>query len=322
MPLHPQAKAFIDFIESLNGPNIEDLPVDKAREVAEQAWGAPPSGITELEDIRIPGPAGKGELTLRIYRPRVKGPLPVLVWIHGGGWVLGTRELGNHACEQLATRTPCIVASVEYGLSPENAFPGPIDDAFAAFRWVSEHAVARLGARPGPVAVGGDSAGGHLSLAVALRARDAGIPVALQLLVYPVADGDTESPSYLEFAQGFGLTKSAMDWFWDHFVGEGGDRFQPEASLLRNPRLAGAAPAFVLTAECDVLRDEGEALAAKLKEAGVPVELHREPGQLHGFFTLRGMPDEATGEWVPFFDATATAHQLSAEKLRAAFGTA
>lgn len=303
MPLDAQASAFVTFVESLNGPALEDLPVDVCRRVSDEAWGSEPDGLTSIEELSIPGP--KGDIGLRIYRPEVEGPLPVLIWFHGGGWVLGSYLVANHACEQLAVRTPCLVVAVDYGLSPENAFPGPIDDCWAATQWVSAN-LDKLGARPGPVAIGGDSAGGHLTAAVALRARDAGLPIALQLLVYPVTDGDTTKGSYREFETGFLLTKSAMDWFWDLFVGDV-DRAHPEASVI-NADVKGVAPAWLLTAECDVLRDEGEAYGAKLKAAGVPVTMHRHPGQLHGFFTLKGL-----------FDATGVVQDMAAQQLRAAF---
>lgn len=308
MPLDAQAAAFVQMVTDLGGPQLEDLPVDKAREVSAEAWGAPPTGLTLIEDTTCPGP--NGDLALRIYRPKsVAGPLPCLVFFHGGGWVLCTIDTHNFPCEELASRTPCVVVSVGYGLSPENPFPGPIDDCWAATKWVAENA-AKLGIE-GPVALGGDSAGGHLSAAVALRARDAGLPIALQLLIYPVTDGGCDSASYREFADGYLLTAKGMEWFWDLFVGPGGDRLSPEASPLRAPDLKGVAPAFVLTAECDVLRDEGEAYAARLQEAGVATRVHRFPGQLHGFFTLKDQ-----------FDATAVAHDMAAAALREAFGGA
>lgn len=306
MPLHQQADAFLRFVAEVNPPPLESMPVPEARAFVEQGWAAPASGITDMEDVEIAGP--RGPLRLRIHRPRgVAGPLPVLVFFHGGGWVLCSFDTHDYACEEIATKTPCIVVSVDYELSPESQFPGPVDECYAATVWASENA-AKLGAKPGPVAIGGDSAGGHLAAAVALRARDNGLPLALQVLIYPVTDATFDNGSYLEFAEGFGLTRVAMIWFWEHFLGPDGDADHPEASPLRAKDVSGVAPAYVVTAEYDVLRDEGEAYAAKLKAAGVPTDFHRVDGLLHGFVTQKDL-----------FDGTAIEHDSIAAALRKAF---
>lgn len=305
MPLDTQAAAFVQMVTELGGPPFEEMTPEEARETFTAGFAAPTTGLTTLEDITIPGPGGP--LALRIHRPRVEGPLPVLVFFHGGGWVVGNFHTHDFVCEELANRTPCIVVSVDYRLSPETRFPGPVDDCYAATEWASSNAAA-LGAKPGPVAVGGDSAGGHLSAAVALRARDKGLPLALQLLIYPVTDAACDSASYTEFGDGFMLTRPAMLWFWEHFLGPDGDPNHPEASPLRAKDLAGVAPAYVLTAECDVLRDEAEVYADRLRAAGVAAHLHRFPGQIHGFATVVGA-----------FDATAVAQELLADALRSAF---
>ena len=305
MPLDTQAAAFVQMVIDAGGPPFEEMTPEQAREVFNTGFAAPGTGLTTIEDITIPGPGGP--LALRIHRPRVEGPLPVLVFFHGGGWVVGDFSTHDFVCQELARLTPCIVVSVDYRLSPETRFPGPVDDCYAATEWASSNAAA-LGARPGPVAVGGDSAGGHLSAAVALRARDKGLPLALQLLIYPVTDAACNTPSYTEFGNGFMLTRPAMLWFWEHFLGPDGDPSHPEASPLRAPDLAGVAPAYVLTAECDVLRDEGEAYADRLSDAGVAAKLYRFPGQIHGFATVVGA-----------FDATAVSHELLTDALRSAF---
>ena len=181
----------------------------------------------------------------------------------------------------------CVVVSVDYRLAPEHRFPAALDDAWAVTAWLAEHAD-EVGGRPDALAVGGDSAGGNLAAVCALRARDAGIPVALQLLVYPVCDADLETQSYVELAEGYGLTAKAMAWFWDQYLPDG-DRFDPDASPLRAVDLGRVAPALVITADYDVLRDEGEAYAARLREAGVPVTLSRYEGLIHGFFRMPSM---------------------------------
>lgn len=306
MPLHPQAAAFLEYVASLNPPRFEDMTPAEARAFADVGWAAPASGVTDIEDIEIPGPFGP--LRLRIHRPKgVTGPLPVLVFFHGGGWVVCSFETHDYVCEELAVKTPAIVVSVDYRLSPESQFPGPVDECYAATVWASDNAE-RLGAQPGPVAVGGDSAGGQLAAAVALRARDNDLPIALQALIYPVTDAAMDTASYREFAEGFGLTAGGMNWFWEHFLAPGTDRKQQEVSPLHAADLAGVAPAYVVTAEFDVLRDEGEAFAEQLKAAGVPVESRREPGLLHGFVTQKGL-----------FDGTPLEHDRIAAALHKAF---
>jgi acetyl esterase len=225
--------------------------------------------------------------------------------------VLGNLVTHHGVCATLARLAGCVVCSVDYRLAPEHRFPAALDDAWAAALWTAEHAE-ELGARPGALAVGGDSAGGNLAATCALRARDAGIPLALQLLVYPVLDADFETSSYREFADGYYLTARAMRWFWDLYLPEGdGDRFQPDASPLRAADVSGTAPALVITAGFDPLRDEGEAFARRLEEAGVPVRLTRYDDMIHGFFRMPGVISRAN-------DALAEA----AEALRGAFAAA
>ena len=306
MPLDKQAAAYVQLVAELGGPPFEEMSPEEIREVFDVGFAAPATGLTTLEDITIPGPGGP--LALRIHRPQAEGPHPVLVYFHGGGWVVGNFGTHDFVCEELADRTPCIVVSVDYRLSPETRFPGPVDDCYAATEWAASNAAA-LGAKPGPVAVGGDSAGGQLAAAISLRARDAGLALALQLLIYPVTDAACDSASYAEFADGLNLTKPAMLYFWEHFLGPDCDPAHPDASVLRAPDLAGVAPAYVLTAEYDVLRDEGEAYADRLRAAGVRTYAYRYPGQLHGFAT---MPSGT-------FDSTPVVQAMLADALRAAF---
>ena len=228
---------------------------------------------------------------------RAAAPSPLLVFLHGGGWVVGDLDTHDAPCRALARASGALVLSVDYRLAPEHPYPTPIDDAFAAFR----DAVARtgeLGADPARIAVGGDSAGGHLSAFVAHRAAaDGGPAPALQVLVYPATDFVENYPSERLFADGFVLTKANMDWYEGHFLPDAA--VKPEASPLRFERLEGVAPALVVTAGFDPLRDEGEAYAARLREAGVPTVLRRHPGQVHGFLNMTGIgrgPLEAIAE--------------------------
>ncbi|MEN8159131.1 MAG: alpha/beta hydrolase, partial [Myxococcota bacterium] len=212
--------------------------------------------------------------------------LPALVYFHGGGWVIGSIDTHDGSCRDLANRIGCVVVSVDYRLAPENPYPAAAEDCYAATKWVSENAAA-VGVDPGRIAIGGDSAGGNLTAAVALMARDRGAPALRhQLLVYPVTDADFSRPSYRENAEGYLLTTKAMEWFWGHYVPDPARRQDAYAAPLRAPDLSGLPPAFVLTAEYDPLRDEGEALAARLEQAGVPTRLTRYEGAIHGFFAM------------------------------------
>jgi acetyl esterase len=290
MPLDPQARAFLDRLKELGVPGIGELPPEEARATQDEAAAAVFGPLQEVpcEDRTIPGPAG--EIPVRVYRPD-EAPAPVLVYFHGGGWVLGSLNTLHGVCTTLARLSGCVVCSVDYRLAPENRFPAALDDAWAVVTWVAEHAE-ELGGLPGALAVGGDSAGGNLSAVCALRARDVGLPLSLQLLVYPVTDADLDTSTYLEFADGYFLTRYSMEWFWGHYVPEG-DRFHPDASPLRAEDVSGTAPALIITAEFDPLRDEGEAYARRLEEAGVPVTLSRYDGMFHGFFRMPGVIDKA-----------------------------
>ena len=308
MGLDPQARVFLDQLQELGAPPLGEQPVDEAREAGEAASSTLFGPLVEVpfEDRTLPGPGGP--IPVRVYRAREE-PSPVLLYFHGGGWVLGNLVTHHGVCATLARLAGCVVCSVDYRLAPEHRFPAALDDAWAATSWAAEHAE-EIGCRPGELAVGGDSAGGNLAAICALRARDAGVPLALQLLVYPVTDADFETSTYREFADGYYLTAFAMRWFWDHYLPDG-DRFQPDASPLRAPDVGGTAPALVVTAEFDPLRDEGEAYARRLEEAGVPVTLTRYDGIIHGFFRMPGVLSRAN-------DALAEA----AQALRGAFAVA
>jgi len=232
-------------------------------------------------------------IRIRIYRPEGKGPFPLLLYFHGGGWVVGDLESHDHVCRSLARRAPAVVINVEYRLAPETRFPGPLDDVEAALNWASAHA-AELGARPDRLAVGGDSAGANLAAALALRIRDAGGPrISHQMLIYPVTDRNFETASYREFASGFGLTRANMQWFWECYVPDGSGAPDPLAAPLRAKSLGGLPSAFVLTAEFDVLRDEGEAYARRLHKEGVEVRGTRFLGMNHGFIRMASVYPQA-----------------------------
>jgi acetyl esterase len=294
MPLAPQARALLDEVAPPGAPGLHELPLplpELRRALAGMfgAFGGPAIELARVEDGSLPGPAGA--IPVRVYTPAGRAPLPALVYLHGGGWVLGSLETHDGTCRALAAAVPCVVVSVDYRLAPEHPFPAAPEDAWAAVAHVAAHA-ADFGADAARLAVGGDSAGGNLSAVVALMARDRGGPrLVHQLLVYPVTDAAMDTASMRENAEGYFLTRDAMAWFWSHYVPSVAARAHPYASPLRAPDLRGLPPALVITAEFDPLRDEGEAYAARLREAGVPVDLTRYGGMIHGFFSMGGRLD-------------------------------
>jgi acetyl esterase len=293
MPLDPQAQALLDQLKALGAPPLNELSPPDAR-VAAQALGSlsgAPEAVAKVENRTISGPAGA--LPVRIYTPAGSGPFPVLVFFHGGGWVIGDLETQDGPCRKLANGADCVVVSVNYRLAPEHKFPAAAADAYAATQWVAANA-ASINADAARIAVGGDSAGGNLTAVTAQMARDRGGPgLVFQLLIYPVTDGACDTASYRDNADGCLLTKEMMLWFWNHYVRNAADRQDPMAAPLRAPSLQGLPPALVQTAEFDPLRDEGEAYAARLKEAGVPVQLTRYNGMIHGFFGMASVIDQA-----------------------------
>jgi acetyl esterase len=293
MPLHPKAKEFLEQLAAAGMPPIGSLPVAETRQAFDGvvAFGGPPETLQNVEDRRIPGPAG--EIPVRIYTPQAEGPLPALVYFHGGGWVIGTFETHDAVCRHLAKESPAIVVAIDYRLAPEHKFPAAAEDCYAATLWVAENGRS-IGADPRRIAVGGDSAGGNLAAVVSLMARDRGRPkIGFQLLVYPVIDHDFETASYRENAEGYLLTKDSMVWFWNHYLTGPNDAENPYASPLRAKSLSGLPPAMIVTAEFDPLRDEGEAYADRLRRAGVPVKMKRYEGLIHGFFSMTGVFEQA-----------------------------
>ncbi len=288
MPLDPQVQAFLDQIAASGAPPIHTLSVEAARNLALQdipQLSEGPEAVKQVENREIPGPAGS--IPIRIYTPEGEGPLPLLVYFHGGGWVVCNLETHDALCRRLANEGSCIVVSVDYRLAPEHKFPAAVEDCYAATQWVANNASA-LNGDPTRIAVGGDSAGGNLAAVVTLLARDQGGPSLLfQLLIYPVTDYHTPgTPSYQENAEGYYLTREDMFWFWDLYLNNEAEARHPHASPLLAESLQGLPPALVITAEYDVLRDEGERYAQRLQGAGVPVVLKRYDSMIHGFFDI------------------------------------
>jgi acetyl esterase len=286
MPLDAAARAFLDQLAAASAPGIETMTPADARLMAAALFAmqaGPPPEVTAV-DRTVPGPAGP--IPIRIYTPAGTPPFPGLVFLHGGGWVIGSIDSHDVPCRILAHRGGAVVVAVDYRLAPEHPFPAAPEDAWAAARWVGEHA-AELAIDPARLAVGGDSAGGNLSAVVALMARDRGGPrLAHQFLVYPATDAGLDTPSCRDNADGYFLTLAGMRWFWSHYLATPADGENPYASPLRAPDLRGLPPALVQTAEFDPLRDEGEAYAERLRAAGVPVTLTRYPGTIHGFMSF------------------------------------
>jgi acetyl esterase len=292
VPLDPQARTLLDQIDALDGPPMWQQTAEEARAsfALLTAITGPVEDPVPTEDRDVPGPAG--DFPVRIYRPDSDQPLPVVVYFHGGGFVIGDIATHDSTCQRLASGVPALVVSVDYRLAPEHRFPAAVDDCDAATRWVSDHAV-EMGGDPARLAVAGDSAGGNLAAVVALHARDAGgPPVAFQLLVYPATDMTRALPSHTENGKGYLLDSDTMAWFLDNYLADADPR-HPDASPLFAHDLSGLPPALVVTAEFDPLRDEGEAYAARLRQAGVAVTTSRYDGMIHGFYGLDSIFDTA-----------------------------
>jgi acetyl esterase len=298
MPVDPQIQVVLDMIASLEAPPFAEQTPAQVRE-SYKAMSAAEVGQPEVgavTDRTIPGPAG--DIAVRVYRPAGEGPFGGLVFYHGGGWVIGDLDSHDPLCRQLSLQAGVVVVAVDYRLAPEHPYPAGTDDSWAALQWIAAHA-GELEIDPERLAVGGDSAGGNISALMALRARDEGGPaLRLQLLVYPATDLTMGHPSIKENGEGYFLTEESMVWFTGHYLGAGGehgDATDAAISPLRAPSLAGVAPARVVTAEFDPLRDEGDAYAQRLAEEGVEVEHDRNPGMIHGFFQMGSLSPAASG---------------------------
>lgn len=289
MALDPESQRLIDLMAAANRPAWNTLSPQAARDLylslRPGAQGPRPSGVA-VADRTIPGPSG--ELPVRIYRPAAApadARLPALVYAHGGGWVFGNLDSHDVLCAQLALEAGIVVFAVDYRLAPEARFPGAFDDVVAGLKWVAANA-ASVGIDAARLAIGGDSAGGNLAAAVSIWARDNGGPrLRLQLLAYPVTDAVARAESYRHYEDGYGLNAATMEWFFDHYTPDKAERDDWRVSPLRARSLAGLAPALVITAGFDPLRDEGRAYAFRLQQEGTQADLMEFGGMLHGFLS-------------------------------------
>ena len=311
--LDPEIQPIVDMMEAAEGPPPHLVPIAQARAAHDREsalLSGPGEEVADVRDVEAPGPGGP--IPVRIFRPLAAraaggppaegapneggaaaggatagGAIPLVAYLHGGGWVLGTLDAFDPVCRALANASGAIVASIGYRLAPEHPFPAALDDARAAVRWLAAHA-GELGADPARLGIAGDSAGGNLAAVTARRLRDEGeSPLRFQALIYPVCDSALNRPSYEENGVGFGLSGESMKRYWELYL-DGADGRHPDASPLRAADLAGLPPAYVLTVRHDVLRDEGEAYARALEAAGVSVTLRRYDGAAHGFFRWIG----------------------------------
>jgi acetyl esterase len=309
--LDPQARALLRLMEEKGVAPTHTLQPAQARAAYRErrTYLQPdPPAMAAVRDLQAQGPAGP--VPLRSYRPLGSDPqavLPVLVFFHGGGWVIGDLDTHDVLCRLLCNHSGCAVIAVDYRMGPEHRFPAAVDDCVAATRWVHANA-AQLRVDPERIAVGGDSAGGNLAAVVALAARDAGdLPLQFQLLIYPATDQRADTESQTRNAQGFLLTRDTMAWFHDHYIADRAQDLDWRASPLLHADHANLPPAFVLVAGYDPLRDEGVQYAQKLSEAGTRAALVSFERQIHGFILMGRVIDEAN-----------VAAQLCAAQLRAA----
>jgi acetyl esterase len=304
--LTPEIQAHLDQMNATPGPPAHEVPVAEARAAhtleTERLTG-PGEPVAEVRDVEVPSAAGT--VPVRLFRPEGEGPLGVVVFLHGGGWMMGTVDSYDTPLRVLANASGAIVAAVEYRLAPEHRYPAALEDSLAAIRWVASNAQ-EIGGDASRIALAGDSAGGNLAAVAARRLRGE-LDLRAQVLIYPVIDAALNTPSYRDFAEGHGLSAASMRRFWNLYL-DGADGGDPDASPLRAGDLAGLPPAYVISAEEDVLRDEAEAYARALEEAGVPTELVRWPGTIHGFF-----------RWLAITPAARDAIEAVAGRLRRAF---
>jgi len=308
--LHPALKVQLEF-EARQYPNLIEIPVEEGRKVVRQMvretdrLAGGPAAVAQLKTTSFT--AGDHRVQVRVYTP-VDGepPLPVVVYLHGGGWTFGDLDTHDSVCREIANRGQCLVVSVAYRRAPEHRFPDPVDDCFAAVKWmVDPDTVARLQADPRRLIVAGDSVGGNMAAVVALLAKELGGPkLAGQILLCPVLDYFPKNASYRDNATGFGLDATFFPWMWSQYLRTPDDGLDPHVVPARAADLSGLPPALVITAECDLLRDEGEQYADRLEAAGVPVQASRYARMIHGFIDYRGIVEEGwdaldeIGDWI------------------------
>ncbi|HJM91799.1 MAG: alpha/beta hydrolase [Alphaproteobacteria bacterium] len=296
MTLHAQVKYVLELVEQSPYPELHTVSAQEARDIFEEtapALNVRPEDVYRTEDRWID--AVEGDILIRIYtpyQPKTGEKLPILVFYHGGGFVIGSLDSYDSLCRVLANMAKCIVVSVDYRLAPEHKFPTAVDDGLEAYQWVSDHAH-ELDGDNRRIAIAGDSAGGNITAVTAIGIRDEGdIPPLLQILIYPVAGGAPETPSHHEFAEGMLLTRATILWFYDQYLEQPEDAADPRFAPLLAKDLSGLAPALVIVAGFDPLRDEGIAYAERLHDAGVKVELAEYDGMVHGFVSLADAVDQ------------------------------
>ncbi len=295
MPLDPKAQTLLDARRTLGDPPYRTMTVQAVRAMTIQQSAAlhkRKAAVADVGHVTIPGPGGP--LTVRVYTPEGPGPFPVVVYFHGGGFVICDLDTHDGLCRALCKASGSVVASVDYRLAPEHPFPAAVDDAEAATRWALEHAD-EIGGDPSRVVVAGDSAGGCLATVACLRLRDAGGPLPRgQALLYPITTCHADTtPSYRTYPDGYGLTRDSMLWFLDHYLPDPALADNPSASPLLAPDLSGLPPTLVMTAEYDLLRDEADRFAHRLRDAGVPTTAIHFDGMIHGFLRYVGILDQA-----------------------------
>jgi acetyl esterase len=294
MTLAPELQAYVDAANAADLPPLSELPIQQVREQAAlfaSVGARDPEPVEVVADRSIPGPAGG--IPVRVYDPAPRTTSPVVAYLHGGGFVMMGLDSHDRVCRRLANAADAVVVSVDYRLAPEHRFPAALDDCMAVVDWLTAHA-ADLAGDPTRVAVAGDSAGGNLAASAALASRSDRPRLVGQVLVYPCIDASCATESFAANAEGYLLTATTMHWFWDQYLGVQRERgADPDASVLRADDLAGAPPALVITAEYDVLRDEGEAYAKRLRDAGVDVTCSRYDGMVHGFLMMDAMTPAA-----------------------------
>jgi len=284
MSLAPEIEAFLNRLDALNLPQVWQAPVDEIRRNTQgrTITSGPVENILEISNRFIPGPTS--DLPIRIYRPTVATNAPAIVYFHGGGWVLNFLDIYDASLARLANQSGATTIAVNYQKAPEHPFPIPFDDCYATLLWVVANAT-NLGIDENRIGVAGDSAGGNLAAAVALKARDNDIALSVQILIYPATDRNFDTASYKENATGYGLSTQAMQWFWDQYLQGSHHDENPYAIPMRASSFKALAPAIIITAQYDPLLTDGERYAELLHRDGVPVLYKGYEGMIHGFFT-------------------------------------